>query len=200
MVRTDGRIVIRAGQPRQGRARDPEARRNDILRAAAALVAERGVGNVSHRAVAERAGVPLGSTTYYFPSLAELVSTALELTSTEASAEIAAWRPAVLGSQDLAATLAELIDDYLSRPDRALIEYELYLAGARDDRLRGHARRWLRALLDLLEEVADPATAKAMSAQIDGTSLQALVLGEPLDRGALETALRALGARIGRPA
>ena len=59
---------------------------------------------------------------------------------------------------------------------------------------------WLRALLDLLEEVADPATAKAMSAQIDGASLQALVLGEPLDRGALETALRALGARIGRPA
>lgn len=179
-----------AAQP--SRARDPAARRRDILHAATELVAERGLGRVSHRAIAARAGVPLGSTTYYFPSLAELVSTALEQTSNEASAEIAAWRPAVVSSNDLAATLAMLIEDYLSRPDRALIEYELYLAGARDDRLRGYARRWLRALLELLEEVVDPATAQRLSAQIDGASLQVLVLGEPLDRSGLEPALRAM--------
>lgn len=74
-----------------------------------------------------------------------------------------------------------------------MIEYELYLAGARDDRLRGYARRWLRVLLELLlQEVIDPATAQRLSAQIDGASLQVLGLGEPLDRSGLESALGAM--------
>ncbi len=179
--------------PRQpARSRDPEARTRDILDAATELVAERGLGNVSHRAIAERAGVSPGSTTYYFPNLTDLISAALERTAEQARDEIAGWRPAVSTSTDLPATLAGLIDDYLRDRDRALIEYELYLAAGRDERLRGYARAWLRALLDLLGDVVASAVALRWSAQIDGVSLQALVLDEPLDRDALETALRAL--------
>ena len=53
--------------------------------AAAELLAEGGFDAVRHRAVAERAGLPLASTTYYFGSLDELVTAACEPTSAEPS-------------------------------------------------------------------------------------------------------------------
>src|SRR5215470_4689909 len=58
---------------RRSRAAPPLPRREAILDAALALIAERGTEQLTHRSVAEAAGVPLGSTTYYFTSRDELV-------------------------------------------------------------------------------------------------------------------------------
>src|SRR5882672_177619 len=55
-----------------------ERRRLALVQAAAALLVEGGFDAVRHRAVAERAGLPLASTTYYFESLDELVTAAVE--------------------------------------------------------------------------------------------------------------------------
>lgn len=52
------------------------ARRDAIVDAAAALVVERGPGSLTHRAIAQRAEVPLAATTYYFASLDDLVGAA----------------------------------------------------------------------------------------------------------------------------
>lgn len=64
-------------QPSQQRGQRKKAA---IVDAAAAIAREQGFGAVRHRAVAQRARVPLGSTTYYFSSLDDLlgaVATAL---------------------------------------------------------------------------------------------------------------------------
>ena len=53
-----------------------EQTRTKILRAAQQLIAEHGVGGVSHRAIAAQAGVKLSLTSYYFGSLAELLEAA----------------------------------------------------------------------------------------------------------------------------
>jgi DNA-binding transcriptional regulator YbjK len=55
-----------------------ERRRQALVEAAAALLVEGGFDAVRHRAVAERAGLPLASTTYYFASLDALVTAAVE--------------------------------------------------------------------------------------------------------------------------
>ena len=55
--------MVTSAAPSQRRSR---ARREALLRAAVALLAEGGVRAVTHRAVADRAGVPLAATTYYF--------------------------------------------------------------------------------------------------------------------------------------
>jgi DNA-binding transcriptional regulator YbjK len=55
-----------------------ERRRQALVEAAAELLVERGFDAVRHRAVAERAELPLASTTYYFDSLDELVTAAVE--------------------------------------------------------------------------------------------------------------------------
>lgn len=54
-----------------------QRRRAALLDAAAELAAELGAGAVTHRAVAERAGVPLSTTSYFFGSIEELVTEAL---------------------------------------------------------------------------------------------------------------------------
>ena len=59
------------------RSRDPEGRRSTILLAAGELIREIGVSAVTHRKVAEKAQVPLGSTTQYFASLTDLIAEAL---------------------------------------------------------------------------------------------------------------------------
>src|SRR4051794_27277197 len=55
-----------------------ERRRQALVEAAAELLIEGGFDAVRHRAIAERAGLPLSSTTYYFDSLDELIAAAVE--------------------------------------------------------------------------------------------------------------------------
>src|SRR4051812_50083921 len=72
-----------------------ERRRAALVEAAAKLLVEGGFDAVRHRAVAERAGLPLASTTYYFDSLEDLVTAAVEHHS---NAELAAGRRRAAGA------------------------------------------------------------------------------------------------------
>ncbi|MGO4425788.1 TetR/AcrR family transcriptional regulator, partial [Streptomyces sp. MCAF7] len=51
---------------------DPQ-RRERILTATLSHIADEGVAGVSHRKIAARAGVPLGSMTYHFKGIDELL-------------------------------------------------------------------------------------------------------------------------------
>ncbi|MGC7327693.1 TetR family transcriptional regulator, partial [Mycobacteroides abscessus subsp. abscessus] len=55
-----------------------ERRRRALISAAADLLRDNGIDAVRHRAVAQRAGLPLASTTYYFSSLEDLIARAVE--------------------------------------------------------------------------------------------------------------------------
>src|SRR5919202_4487206 len=89
-----------------------ERRRYALVSAAADLLCEGGFEAVRHRAVAERAGLPLASTTYYFSSLEELVTAAVERTSLDELSEVREQLDALpegeLGTHDL----VELILDH----------------------------------------------------------------------------------------
>ncbi|QSX28764.1 TetR/AcrR family transcriptional regulator [Shewanella cyperi] len=62
---------------RQTSRSDGHARRAAILEATLALIASDGIRGVRHRAVANMAGVPLASTTYYFKDIKALIHDAL---------------------------------------------------------------------------------------------------------------------------
>lgn len=51
--------------------------RAKVLAATIDLIYELGLGGVTHRKIADRAGVPLGTTTYHFESLAQLIELAI---------------------------------------------------------------------------------------------------------------------------
>lgn len=172
-------------------SRDPEARRRTIVEAAVRVIAEVGVADATHRRIATEAGVPLGSTTYYFPTLGDLVRAALTWVAAEFAQDLDRWRSALDEADDPAVTLAGLAEAYLSDRPRALLEYELYLAAARSDELRPVATSWLEGLRAVLRPLAGE-RASGAAALVDGAILQAVVTGEPLERGGLESALRRL--------
>src|SRR5687768_15836729 len=99
--------------------RDPEARRQQIIKAAVRVIAEVGVGNVTHRRIAALAGVPLGSTTYYFPTLDDLVAAALREATEYSRAGLEAWAEELTVSRDVPATFVDLVRRYLEDRDQA---------------------------------------------------------------------------------
>src|SRR4051812_23481014 len=120
-----------------------ERRRAALVEAAAELLVEGGFEAVRHRAVAERAGLPLASTTYYFDSLDDLIAAAVEH---RGRGELDRGRAqlARLGTEELGVdTLVEIVLDQLLGEDT---EYEAVLL--RYERLVTTGRRpYLRALM-----------------------------------------------------
>lgn len=149
--------------------------------ACAELIAELGTGRITHRSVAQRARVPLGATTYYFTDRADLVAAGLAEIAAAAEAELDRWARGLRGSADVAGTLARLVRNYLGDRDRALVEYDLYLAAARDASLRPLAQRWLDGVIALLAPLLGAESAAEVVALLDGVMLQALVTGADVD-------------------
>jgi TetR/AcrR family transcriptional regulator, regulator of biofilm formation and stress response len=167
-----------------------ERRRSAILAAALRVIAERGVAATTHRAVAEAAGVPTSTTTYYFKSLDELLDEALLLFVREEAERLRAIANELEGKPVPAAEVARVLDAEL-RTDRGandVAQFELYLEASRRPSLREAAR----ASLDLYAEVAEAALraagspraaegARAFVALLDGLGLHRIASGADQD-------------------
>src|SRR3954470_20272057 len=111
-----------------------QGRREQILEAALRVVGRSGREAVTHRAVAEEAGVPLGATTYYFDSRDDLLRPALEYV---AASEVERYgeRADELRRVKTAEELADSLLDGLvaSAEDRIayIAEYEIWLEAGR---------------------------------------------------------------------
>ncbi|MHC3468538.1 TetR/AcrR family transcriptional regulator [Streptomyces sp. 7R007] len=160
---------------------DPD-RRQRIIDAAIRVVARNGLAGLSHRSVAAEADVPLGSTTYHFTTLDELMVAALRQAS-EGFAKVLASRGRLAGPcPDLAAELAGCIGEWLAGdPTGVELEYELYLAALRRPALRPVAAEWADDVAALIARHTDPVTARALVALLDGICLQVLLTGVPYD-------------------
>src|ERR1700754_3367804 len=101
------------------RARDPEARKQALADAVIEIVAEVGIGRTTHRAVAARAGLPLGATTYYFPTLDALIAAALQKAASDQEADLRIWADHLRDAPDLATALVDLVADYMSDRQKA---------------------------------------------------------------------------------
>lgn len=167
------------------------ARRDALLDAAVQIVAERGVGGATHRAIAQRAGVPPSTTTYFFASIDELILAAIQrftLTRVEQFTAMAA----LLRSEDrtpheVATLFAEALT---SAPiTHEIAQFEAYLdAGRREP---GHASG-IADVVHAFEGVAISAlqamgverpevAAPALVALADGYSLRRIALGQRQD-------------------
>ncbi|GAB3566072.1 TetR/AcrR family transcriptional regulator [Spelaeicoccus albus] len=172
--------------------RQPAGRREEILRAAVDVIADHGLAGATHRLIAEQAGVPLGSTTYYFPTLSDLTTTALEAAMAGYDDELDDWERFLRRSADVPAALVELAAQYVDAGSTAIIEYELYVAAARELSLRPLAEQWVDRLSAILAPYAQAEAVAAVTMLLDGAIVQAIALGRPLDGDTLEAAIRAV--------
>jgi DNA-binding transcriptional regulator YbjK len=174
------------------RPRDPAARRAALAAATIEVIAEVGIGRTTHRAVAARAGLPLGATTYYFPTLDDLIAAGLRQATEDLRADLDERAPVLRDAHDLPAALTDLALGYLDDRGQAQIEYELFVAAARDPALRPLAEAWLTGMTELLEPHVGRPTARMLVALLDGAMLHALVTATALDREPLTAAFRAV--------
>jgi DNA-binding transcriptional regulator YbjK len=185
-----------------------ERRRQEILKASFGLVARNGAGSITHRAVADEAGVPLAATTYYFASKHELLRETLEYAARrelEAYEHDESWLAAQRATSpgELAETLAVGALAYLEAAD-TLAHYEVFLAAGREPSLAETANAWTDANVEMLEPVlerlgsAHPTTdAHIVTAMIDGLVLEQLAgpradFADAVLRPALQRTLAAL--------
>lgn len=158
---------------------DPE-RRQRIIDAAIRVVGAKGIAGLSHRSVAAEADVPLGSTTYHFATLDELMVAALRQAN-EGFAKVLV-SSGVLDDTGtgtgLAEGLARVLGEWLAGDRIGVeLEYELYLAALRRPALRPVAAEWTEETARRLATRTDPVTARALLALMDGICLQVLLTG-----------------------
>jgi len=170
-----------------------ERRRQELVTAAAALLRSGGFDAVRHRAVAERAGLPLASTTYYFSSLEELVTAAVERTGRDELAEIREQLDTLPDGELSTAELVELVLDQLIGPesragglDAALLRYERLVGAGRRPYLAPLMRRLRDEFDGLIAEILfrsgrprDPVAVRDLVALVDGAVVSALIESDP---------------------
>jgi len=189
---TEGDDEPPASGRRPQRARDPEARRRALATAALEVISEVGITRTTHRAVAARAGLPLGATTYYFPTLDDLIAAGLRLSAADLQSDFQEWAGRLREASDIPAAVAALIVEYVTDRQRAQLECELYVAAGRDPALRPLAMAWLTGMRDLLEPHVGADAARDVVTFFDGVTLRALITGQEVDLQALTSAIRRL--------
>lgn len=169
---------------------DPTARRSAIVQAAADLIVEVGPARLTHRLVATRADVPLGSTTAYFTSLDELRTEALGVLVAEVEDALADIRHEFetdpVGAPD---RLVDLLHDYLSERRNVIADVALTVTATFDDRARELALSWTDGLIAALADFVGTDNAHAIAVVVDGVCVHAAVRGESVSRAALVHAL-----------
>lgn len=176
---------------------DPE-RRERIIGATLDLIAEQGVAGVSHRKVAARAGVPLGSMTYHFQSREALLHEAF----TRFSGTVVALFEERLGAagtiEEARKAVADLIHHLSGGRQRDLVlTHELYTLAAREPAYRELTRTWMQRSRRALEWHFDPVTARQLDALIEGLSIHRALDTDPHER---ELTVRAIARITGAPA
>ncbi|WP_220269988.1 TetR/AcrR family transcriptional regulator [Marinitenerispora sediminis] len=171
------------------RRHDPE-RRDRIIDAAISCIAEDGVAGTSHRRVAARADVPLGSMTYHFASMDDLLVEAFTRFATSI-ADTFEQRLAASPDQDAAAeAVVALIHGDLQRSQREhVLTYELYTLAARRPAFRSITQTWMRASRRALERHFAPETVRALDAYIEGAALHIALDPDPQPPAATRAAV-----------
>jgi TetR/AcrR family transcriptional regulator, regulator of biofilm formation and stress response len=131
-------------------------RRTAILQATLRILGRDGSAAITHRLVADEAGVPIAATTYYFSSKEDLLREALYLHA-KTEAQRVADATQTLGNtpsiDHLADRLADFLDYGLNVGRTTLIaEYELLLQAARHPELEPLSRVFYDEIRGQLEE------------------------------------------------
>lgn len=166
------------------------------------IVAERGVGGATHRSIAERAGVPPSTTTYFFASIDELILEALRHFTEQRVLQLNELSAVLTERHSSPAETALLFAEILCAAPRQheVAQFEAYLDASRRDSEDRHA---VASILEAFEGVAVSAlrangtpnpelVAPIFVSLADGYGLRRCALGGDLDPKPLADAFHRL--------
>lgn len=179
---------LRGGRRRDGRG---EAKRRQILAAAVRVIGTGGLTSLTHRAVAEAAGVPLGSMTYYFRDRDELIDQTMAYAVAIEQERMAGIVDRVTGEPSVEASVALLTEIFLDKsiadPLYDLALFEMFMEATRNPGLRSRTVAWSELIAGIIDRVlppTDPALPREMAVQIVAALIDGLML-ESASNGAL---------------
>lgn len=181
--------TLETEQPRKRAPRNPEKRKQIIINAAASLIAQEGSNKLTHRKVAELAGVPLGSTTQYFKSIDELKRAGLSQLAQEIEQEYNDMFLVIAESKSRNNVIADAINVYLSEPKTLRADAALYTAAIEDPEVRTIAKKSFESFLARCEPYMEIEQAKILFAFVEGAVINSCFMDVPYDSHTIETAV-----------
>lgn len=165
---------------RRPRRHDPN-RRDRLIDAALTVITRNGVAGTTHREIARVADVPLGSMTYHFTNLDEILAEAFTRHA-DSIAEIfdARLTAARTRAEAVEAVITLVTDDLLSPTNDLVLTVELYVAAARNPTLRAVTQAWMQRSRNALQRHFDPTTAREVDALIEGLTLHSALSTDPM--------------------
>lgn len=158
-----------------GRLAKGRRRRQQIVAAAAALSVRQGLGELTHRQIAERASVPLSATTYYFKTLTEIQVEATRHITQRLVARFAKELETI-ESNEIVEVARPLVRALLPLHTSTVVGYQWYLDAVRIPEVRAVIVDWNHSVVELLANrfAVEAETAAEIVAIADGLLLAAM--------------------------
>ncbi|RYC38354.1 TetR family transcriptional regulator [Pectobacterium zantedeschiae] len=145
-----------------------------IIETATDLIKRDGIGALTHRAVAHDAHVPLGSTTYHFTSLDDILNAVM-------ISAIALFRDDMFSwflrrrHDDPCDVLTDFVMRGIEDIDELTHEYELFTAAISRPSLRPIALEWSNTVIAIIKVVAPDSAALPLGTLLNGFFIRALL-------------------------
>lgn len=185
---------------RRGTPNDP-TRQARILDATLDVVATQGVHGTTHRKIAAQAKVALGSLTYYFDGIDDILCHAFAWFAENMSRTYRTTLAEADTLDEAEAAVVELIcgPAYASHRDMSLI-FEMYAYANHNPNVARHTRTWVERSRESLELHFPPATCRALDALIEGWPMHRAFERAPLDRALVAATVHAVVTALGHRA
>jgi DNA-binding transcriptional regulator YbjK len=177
-------------------ANDP-LRKQRILDATLTVIAQHGVPGTTHRRIAGEAGVPLGSLTYHFDGLGDIIEQAFARMAESMSERYHAALTAAPDRPAACAAVADLIcgDEYAT-PRTLTLLHEMYAYANHNRTVAETLRQWLRRSRASLARHFSERACRAIDALIEGWPMHQAWEREPLDRELVRETVAAVAERL----
>jgi DNA-binding transcriptional regulator YbjK len=153
-----------------------EATRLTLRQAALDVASEYGVKGVTHRRVAAAAGVALGSASYHYTNIDELLYEAFAEWTQSQTAKFAPYFEAAQTEDNVVAAILQLLSVMYGTEEGRILLYEVYAQSVRDPQYYKLVEEWSRGARASLERLYSPRTAQQLEAVWEGIGVQ-LVMG-----------------------
>lgn len=168
------------------------SRKQIIVKAAAALLVEEGMKGFTHRKIATKAGVPLGSTTQYFSTIDDLRKAALAELLHSIENDLNTIEELLRHEGATPESIAQFLYSYTMDKKRVRTESLLYAAALYDRGLCPLVAQWFDEMVHVLSNFMDVTSARAIVIFMDGVYMKACFSDEVDDLSFLTNCITAL--------
>lgn len=179
----------------RGKKRVEPDRRGRIINVTLDVIAEHGIAGTTHRRVAEAAEIPLGSMTYHFTGLDDLLHEAFSKFASTLSSAFEQCLGEAGSIEEARHAVVELVcGDTIANPRSMTLLFELYAYMTKRENFRVLVEDWMNRSRVALERHFSPEIAQQLDMFIEGAAIHSYARQKPLARSrALEAIAKITG-------